>query len=111
MVSESIRQRFLRDPLKVRLGNLASDLARIASFSENPENYEVVVSVLEEAKCFVRWAASEESHEKQSLLTDIQRLVSEWERGWLAGCPVSTMHDEAIRKSKELLVIAGYEYE
>ncbi|TXT23563.1 MAG: hypothetical protein FD131_5196 [Rhodocyclaceae bacterium] len=55
MVSEPVRQRFLRDPLPIRLGGLAADLARIASFSENPANRHAVASLLEEGKYFAEW--------------------------------------------------------
>ena len=52
MIKDALRERYLRDPLPIRLGNLASSLARIASCSENPKNHEVVTSVLEESKYF-----------------------------------------------------------
>lgn len=107
MVSEQVRQRFLKDPLSVRLGGLAADLARIASFSENPANHQAVVSVLEEGKYFAEWAAPGAPLETQAVLADVQVALSVWERGWLKGSPVPTMQAEARRTSDELLVLAG----
>ena len=107
MVSERIRQRFLRDPLPIRLGGLASDLARLASCAENPANREAVASLLEEGKYFVEWMAPEAPLETQAVLAEVQVALAIWERGWLRGTPVPTMRADAARKSEELLVLAG----
>ena len=107
MISERIRQRFLQDPLPTRLGNLTSDLARIASWSDCSGNGEVVASVLEESKYFCEWAASGAPLETQIMLADLQCAIVRWERGWLKGSPVPTMRIDAERKSNELLELAG----
>ena len=41
-----LRERYLRDPLSVRLGGLAANLARVRSFSDNPAHGEAVARVL-----------------------------------------------------------------
>lgn len=107
MVSETIHQRFLRDSLPIRLGGLAADLARIASFSENPANHQAVVSLLEEGKWFAEWAAPGAPLETQVVLADIQLALAVWERAWLIGSPVPTMCADARRKSDELLTLSG----
>lgn len=107
MVADSIRQRFLRDPLPRRLGSLAADLARIASFSENPKNQRAVASLLEEGKHFAEWAAPDAPLDTQAVLADIQVALAVWERGWLRGTPVATMRTDAERKSQELLALAS----
>lgn len=107
MVSEQVRQRFLRDPLPIRLGGLAADLARIASFSENPLNCEAVASLLEEGKYFAEWIAPEAPLETQAVLADLQVALAVWEHRWLNKSPVPTMRADAQRKSDELLVLAG----
>lgn len=107
MVSEQIRQRFLRDPLPIRLGGLAADLARIASFSENPANRQAVASLLEEGKYFAEWSAPEAPLETQALLAELQVTLAVWEHRWLNGIPNQTMRTEAQRKSDELLALAG----
>ena len=107
MVSEPVRQRFLRDPLPVRLGGLAADLARIASFSENPANRQAVASLLEEGKYFAEWTAPDAPLETQALLAELQVTLALWERRWLNRTPDDTMRAEAQRKSDELLALAG----
>ncbi len=74
MVSEAIRQRFLRDPLSIRLGNLASDLARIASSNDDEHGY--VASILEESKCFAELAVAEAPPETRATLVELQTLLS-----------------------------------
>jgi len=107
MVSERIRQRFLRDPLPIRLGGLAADLARIASFAEDPADRAAVASLLEESKYFAEWAAPDAPLETQALLAELQVTLAVWERRWLNGAPDHTMQVEAQRKSDELLTLAG----
>ena len=107
MVSESIRQRFLRDPLPRRLGSLAADLARISSFAENPKNHQAVASLLEEGKYFAEWAAADAPVETQAVLADVQRALAVWERAWLRGTPPATMRAEAESKPEALLALAG----
>ena len=107
MVSEAIRDRFLRDPLPRRLGALAADMARIASFSENPKNQRAVASLLEEGKWFAEWTAPDAPPDTQAVLAEVQVALAVWERGWLKGDPVPTMQADAQRKSDELLALAG----
>ena len=107
MVSDQVRQRFLREPLTVRLGSLAADLARITSFSDHPANAKAVASLLEEGKYFAEWIALAAPPETQALLAEIQHSVLQWERAWHRGEAVPAMRDEAARLSDELLVVAG----
>lgn len=107
MVTEDIRQRYLRDPLPVRLGGLAADLARIASFGENPANHQAVASLLEESKYFAEWTAPGASLETQAILAELQIALATWERGWLRGTAIPTMRTEAEQKSAALLALAG----
>ena len=107
MVSEEVRKRFLRDPLSIRLGGLAADLARIASFADDPADARAVASLLEEGKYFAEWMAPEAPPETQAVLADVQIALAVWERGWRKGAPIPTMRDEAQRRSDELLSLAG----
>src|SRR3990167_1533442 len=99
MIKDALRERYLRDPLPIRLGNLASSLARIASCSENPKNHEVVTSVLEESKYFAEWAAPEAPVEIQAVLAEVQGQLALWQRRWTAGHPEPLIRVEAQRWS------------
>jgi len=107
MVSEKIRERFLRDPLPRRLGSLAADLARVASFAQDPQDHEAVTSLLEEGKYFAEWAAPGAPLETQAVLAEIQIALAIWQRRWLSGTPDPSMRMEAQHRSDELLALAG----
>ncbi|XZO03204.1 MAG: hypothetical protein ACM65L_05450 [Microcoleus sp.] len=49
----ALKSRYLRDELPVRLGNLASNLARIKSRCQNAANSEIIEDLLEESKLFI----------------------------------------------------------
>jgi len=74
----NIRARYMRDPLPVRLGGLAADLARIASFSQNPANLAPVADLMREAAHFVEWCAPESDLESQETLQFQQRHLARW---------------------------------
>ena len=107
MPSSTLRDRYLRDPLAIRLGGLAADLARVASFSGNPENAEAVASLLEEGKYLAEWAAPEAPLEVQEQLAQVQLQLALWQRQWTTGCADPDMKDEAKRWSDVLLQLSG----
>ena len=107
MVAEAVRERYLRDPLPRRLGNLAMDLARLASCADNPKNRRVVASLLEESKFFAEWAATEASPETQAMLAEVQIQLALWHRRWLKGHPEPLMPSEARRWSDQLIERSG----
>ena len=55
----SLKERYLRDELPIRLGNLASNLARIKSRCQNVANGEIIESLLQESKLFIEWTAQD----------------------------------------------------
>lgn len=105
MVSEQMRQRFLRDPWPIRLGNLASDLARIASSSD--DEYEYVASLLAESKCFAELAAPEVAPDIKAVLTELQTTIESWEQAWVSGAPIVAMRSIARAESDKLLRLSG----
>lgn len=78
----STRHRYLRDPLSVRLGGLAADLARIGSASVNPANGRVVHVLLEEARRFIEWTAEALDVDAAAELIDLQLALTLWLRAW-----------------------------
>ena len=107
MVSPTIRERYLRDPLPIRLGGLAADLTRIASFAENPLNRDAVTSLIEESKYFAEWTAPDAPTNIQAALARVQMSLALWHRRWLAGQPEPSMREQAQRWSDQLLELSG----
>jgi len=108
MDTKQLRERFLRDSLPMQLGGLASDLARVASFADQPAAHrQLVANVLQESKCFAEWAAIEAPKDIQVALADTQGAVVRWSSAWRKGAPPATMQTEAERRAEELLKLAG----
>jgi len=80
---EVIKKRFLKDPLPLRLGNLASNLSRISFFSRTvTRNRELLNDVLEESKFFIEWVAPKADVELAGWLAQIQIKLSLWQSNW-----------------------------
>ena len=107
MVPERVRQRYMQDLLPVRLGGLAADLARVASFAENPKNHHVVAGLLEESTHFAEWAAAVAPVEVQEQLAQVQITVAWWHLRLRKGRPEPSMPAEAQRWSERLLQLSG----
>jgi hypothetical protein len=72
----------LQDDLKVRLGGIAANLARIASFSSDPADWEAVQSMLEESKFFIEWTAPEAPLNVKAPLAELQVQLALWHLVW-----------------------------
>jgi hypothetical protein len=75
---EEIRKRFLKNKLDVRLGCIASDLARLKSFSQMPDNKKAVRDLIEESQFFIEWTAPQASLELQEELVNLQVQLALW---------------------------------
>lgn len=75
-----LQTRYLRDALPVRLGGLAANLSRIASFSRNVNNHDAVASLLDESKHFIEWTAWEAEIETAAQLVELQVQLARWQR-------------------------------
>lgn len=76
------KERYLRDPLPVRLGNLASNLARIKSIATQPDLGEAAKRVIRESKYFVEWAGKDADLQVQIELVELQRQLARWQFKW-----------------------------
>jgi len=105
------RARYMRDPLPVRLGGLAADLARITSFSQNPADLAPVADLMREAAHFIEWCAPESDLESQVTLLELQRLLARWRMRLPQRFPNqrwrSQVMAEAQRWSQRVLEISG----
>ncbi len=73
-----IQKRYLEEENPMKLGHLASDLARIASLTNMKAGEQALLSVIEEAKFFTEWAATSSgvSIEIQIFLAEIQGFLA-----------------------------------
>lgn len=107
----ALRDRFMRDPLPIRLGNLASSLAQIHSLSSHDGHRDGVARFVEESALYVEWTAPDATLELQILLLEIQRTLVQWKRQWTALWDDATRRGEAARKarawSEQVLAASG----
>ena len=107
----NVHARYARDPLPVRLGALAADLARVASFSQNPANLAPVADLLREAAHFIEWCAAESDLESQVTLLELQRRLARWRMRLARRFPDQAwrghMIIEARRWSQRVLEMSG----
>lgn len=78
----SLKERYLQDNISIRLGNLASNLARIKSRCQNSANGDLVASLLQESKLFIEWTAKDAEIEIAAELTELQVQLACWQYCW-----------------------------
>lgn len=79
----AIQKRFLKEPLPVKLGHLASNLSRISFFSQaSNKNRQIINDVLEESKFFIEWIAPQTNVELAEWLAQIQIKLALWQLNW-----------------------------
>ncbi len=76
---DDLRSRYLRDPIPTRLGGLAANLARVASFSQHDGHQSAVFATMHESKWFIEWTAAELSTEETAELVRLQSQLARWE--------------------------------
>jgi hypothetical protein len=76
------QKRFLQAEIPFRLGEIAANLARIKSFSNNELNREAVVSLIEESKFFIEWTAIDAGIDKAAELVELQVQLAGWQLNW-----------------------------
>jgi hypothetical protein len=78
------RERYLHEDLPYRLGELATNLARIASFCGNDLNNEAVFSLIEESKFLIEWTAITAGIDQAAELVELQVQLARWQLGWVS---------------------------
>ena len=76
---ERLRLRYLRDPMPVRLGALAANLARVTSFSKHDGHREAVLATLRESKWFIEWIAEDLNEQDAAELVRLQIRMAVWQ--------------------------------
>jgi len=81
---QPLRDRFLADPVPVRLGNLASTLARLSACAAHPTRSQLVYRLLTEAQYFIECTGPEAGPETRPQLARLQIELARWRRRWSA---------------------------
>lgn len=89
----AMREGYLRAAVSDRLGELAANLARIRSFSNNDLNGDAVAHLIEESKFFIEWTAMDAGIEQAAELVELQVQLARWQLNWS-----SIWADEAKRR-------------
>ncbi len=107
----TIRNRYLRDALPVRLGGIAANLARMKSFSKHEKNYDVIESLITESKFFIEWTAHEAEIEAAAVLVELQIQLARWQytlpRMWEDPIQRRTLAEQAQNWSTHILEMSG----
>jgi hypothetical protein len=107
----SMRDRYLRDPVATRLGGLAANLARIKSFSANPQHGSAVSQLIRESALFIEWTAPEAAQSHLRDLAELQReLVRwnlDWSRIWADGSERALVAQRSAEWSRRILEMSG----
>lgn len=106
-----IRERYLQDDPRVRLGGLAANLARIASFSDHEEHKGPVQDLIVESEHFIEWTARDTELETQAELVRLQVELARWrarlEADWSDEGARREMGTRAKQRSREVLEWSG----
>ena len=78
----TLKERYMRDSVPVRLGNLASNLAHISSFTRAARQSEAVHRPIDESRFFIEWTAGQMEVEKAAQLVDVQINLCRWYWSW-----------------------------
>lgn len=83
MIAEkALKERYLRDAVPARLGNLASSVKRLGYFM-NKKKYDArVQELLQECRLFSEWAAPEAETETQTALATLRLELINWQHNF-----------------------------
>ena len=108
---ERKKERYLRDPLPLRLAGLAADLARVASSARHVTGSASVAEMLEESQYYIEWTAAEYEPELAAELVDMQRMIGLWRKAWPeaqhSAAQRTLLSVQAKKWSDEVLAFSG----
>lgn len=95
------RERYMSDPLPVRLGGLAA----------NEASRETVASLIDESKMFIEWTAAQAEINTAALMVDVQVQLAlwqiRWDRIWTDPAGRKQIAEQSEIWSKQILELSG----
>ncbi len=79
---EPRREKYLRQAVPRRLGNLASNLNRIATYSNGSFSKEGIFELIRESQYFAEWTIGAAPPEIALNLVEMQRQLARWKIHW-----------------------------
>jgi hypothetical protein len=108
---EQRRLRYLQDGLPIRLGGLAANLSRLASFSKHAGGQQVVTDIFLESRWFIEWTARELEILQAAELVELQVKLALWDlesrQNWNDEGWRSALASKAIAWSQRVLAMSG----
>lgn len=108
---DKLRSRYLNDHISVRLGGLAANLARVASFSNHDAHHAVVSATLQESKWFIEWTAAELDAQEIAELVRLQVQMAIWQiqsqKKWNDDSWRSELVSQSHQWSQRILQMSG----
>ena len=98
-----MRERFMRDGLPVRMGNLASNLARLDNWVMMLHGDQEKIDLMREIAWMIEWCGESATED----LVDIQREICRWRRIWPVEATRSLLAFRARRMSDRILELSG----
>jgi len=100
---KKMRERFIRDQIPVRLGNLASNLLRLSKWVQMKQRDESAVDLMREIAWFMEWSGDMATAE----IADMQREICRWRRAWPIEPARSILTLRALQMSNRILELSG----
>jgi len=108
---ENRRIRYLQDALPIRLGGLASNLSRLASFSKHAGSQQVVAEIFLESRWFIEWTARELEILQAAELVELQVKLALWDfesrQNWNDESWRNALVSKATQWSQRVLEMSG----
>jgi hypothetical protein len=98
-----MRERFMRDGLPVRMGNLASNLVRLSNWVMMRHGDQEEIDLMREIAWMIEWCGESAIED----LVDIQREICRWRRIWPVEATRSLLAFRARRMSDRILELSG----
>jgi hypothetical protein len=98
-----LRERYLRDEPRVRMGNLASNLLRLSQWVRMRRSDEAIVDLMREIAWLMEWNGECATAE----LADMQRELCRWRRAWPVESARSILALRAQQMSTRILEMSG----